>query len=284
MIYAKYTIVLKTLLDDPESKSLIDDALSTYPLHVAKNDPNFVTIPLRAEINKKLLDHYKYREIGFETFGRFLDELEISMNEIMPFYNQLLNSEDIINGLEDIFGNLDVTESFEQETSGSSSSDTSSSESATASESVEGSGSAQSSGTDSSTTSSSMDSNNKNVEVDTPQSQLDVTADNIGNLQYASNMKLDATSSESSGSSSGTTSANSTTTNTSETTKNSSGSSSIENTGTTSGTTTHTLTRKGNQGVNTYAHDMLEFRELFQNVIQMIINDKRISELFMGVY
>ena len=52
----------------------------------------------------------------------------------------------------------------------------------------------------------------------------------------------------------------------------------------TEGTHTHVMTKKGNQGVNTYAHDMLEFRQLFQNIVQMIIHDSRIAELFMLVY
>ena len=52
----------------------------------------------------------------------------------------------------------------------------------------------------------------------------------------------------------------------------------------TEGTTKHTLSKKGNQGVNTYAHDLNEFRELCMNIEQKIINDKRIVELFMLVY
>ena len=51
-----------------------------------------------------------------------------------------------------------------------------------------------------------------------------------------------------------------------------------------SGTVKHTMNKKGNQGVNTYAHDLLEFRELFINIEQQIIKDERISELFMRVY
>ena len=180
MIYAKYTIVLKTLLDDPQSKALIDTALSSYPLHTPKNDPNHMIIPTREEINKKLLDYYKYREIGFETFGRWLDELEIAMNEIMPYYNQLFNSEDIINGLENIFGNLDVTETYERETEGS--------ETNTANSEVAHSGSSSSEGSDSSSGTSTSDTNTKNTHTDTPQSQTNISAANIDNVSYATNV------------------------------------------------------------------------------------------------
>lgn len=48
------------------------------------------------------------------------------------------------------------------------------------------------------------------------------------------------------------------------------------------GTNTYTLTKKGNQGVNTYAHDMIEFRQAIIDVDMMIIND--LNELFLGTY
>ena len=49
-----------------------------------------------------------------------------------------------------------------------------------------------------------------------------------------------------------------------------------------SGTVKHTLTRKGNQGVNTYAHDMIEYRQSFINVDMMVIGALR--DLFLLVY
>ena len=268
MIYAKYTIVLKTLLDDPESKTLIDKALSTYPLHTPKNDPNHMIIPTREEINKKILDYYKYREIGFETFGRWLDELEIAMNEIMPTYNQLFNSEDIINGLENIFGNLDVTETYERETEGS--------ESSTGNSEVAHTGSSSSEGTDSSSGSSTSDTNTKNVHSETPQSQINIPASSIDNISYASDVTWNKSDTSS------TTSTNGTTTSNVENESNESSTSSSS--GTRSGSERYTLNRKGEQGVNTYAHDMLEFRQLFMNIIQKIIHDPRIEELFMNVF
>ena len=48
------------------------------------------------------------------------------------------------------------------------------------------------------------------------------------------------------------------------------------------GTNTYTLTKKGNQGVNTYAHDMIEFRQSIIDVDMMIIND--LNDLFLGTY
>lgn len=264
MLTAKYTEVLYNLLQNPEAKGLIDKALSTYPLYDPTNKFEHMVIPLREEINKKLLDHYKYREIGFETFGRFVDELEIAMNEIMPYYNLLFHSEDIINGLEDIFGNLDVTETFEEERAGTSSTD----------ENVKGTASNHSEGSDTSRGTNTNSSDTKNVASETPQSELSIPANNIDDVSYADKVEWSKTNGEGTTETNGSTESDSNSTNEQDT--------SI--TGETSGTTSHTLTRKGNQGVNTYAHDMLEFRRLFRNIIQEIINDDRIKELFMLVY
>lgn len=47
----------------------------------------------RSKLNNKILAHYRFREIGFETAGLFVDRLNTRMNEIMPYYNQLYESE-----------------------------------------------------------------------------------------------------------------------------------------------------------------------------------------------
>ena len=72
-MYAKYTVVLNRLLADPATKERIDQALSTYPLYEKKSKQEYIPayIPTREELNAKILRHYKYREIGFETVGRF---------------------------------------------------------------------------------------------------------------------------------------------------------------------------------------------------------------------
>lgn len=47
----------------------------------------------RNVICSKILKHYYTREIGFETVGLWKLKLDTKLNEIMPFYNQLYNSE-----------------------------------------------------------------------------------------------------------------------------------------------------------------------------------------------
>lgn len=43
----------------------------------------------RAELEKKIIEHYYFRQIGFETVGRFKFYLNTRLREIMPRYNKL---------------------------------------------------------------------------------------------------------------------------------------------------------------------------------------------------
>lgn len=49
----------------------------------------------RQELNQKIVNHFRYREIGYETITQFIFALNRKMFEIMPFYNQLYESEEI---------------------------------------------------------------------------------------------------------------------------------------------------------------------------------------------
>lgn len=248
MIQARYTEVLYNLLQNERVRNLINEAMSEYPIYTPENPYTFSVIPTRQEINKRILDHFKYREIAFETVGRFIDELRITLNEIMPFYYQLFKTEDVMNGLEDIFGNLDVIESFSETNSSS------------------GNNSATNNATSSATSSASSQSNDKSVSSDTPQSQLGISNMNIDSVEYANNASWSKTNTSTSGTDTGSSTSSGTATSSS------------------SGTIEHTLTRKGNQGVNTYAHDMGELRNIFMNITNDILENPRLQELFMMIY
>lgn len=275
---SRYTLELKVLMEDPEIRPKLDDALSRYPLYKPNTDDEYVLslIPTREELNTKLLNHYKYREIGLPTIAAFLDELEIAMDEIMPYYNQLYKSVEIMGLIEDPFGNVDVTETIEQERN------VEKSDSKTAETIASGtnSNSTTSSANDSSTIITSNETSGKEVNSDLPGNSLSIPAENLDNVSHASGVKWNK----------GTSDGSSTSTGESSSTANSNGSDSSTSKTDSSGTDTsketfkQTYTKKGNQGVNTYAHDMEELRKTFLNVTKQIINDPQIKELFMMVY
>lgn len=49
----------------------------------------------RQELNEKIVNHFRYREIGYETVTQFIFALNRKMFEIMPFYNRLYESEEL---------------------------------------------------------------------------------------------------------------------------------------------------------------------------------------------
>lgn len=72
---ALFTVELGTLVENG-----FDLGLDKYPIF----DEGY-----REGLNQKIIDHYYFQEIGFETPGLFKRFLMRRMNEIMPMYNQL---------------------------------------------------------------------------------------------------------------------------------------------------------------------------------------------------
>ena len=182
IIPAQYTEVLDNLIRNEQAKHEIDLAMSDYPLY--QTDPNKVkeygtaySIPTRTELNDKILNHYRFQEIGQETFGRWLFELKTALNEIMPYYNQLFYSAD--QDFNPIY-NVDYKKT------------------------LIGSQNANSNTTSTGTDSSSNEAYTKAVNSRTPQDQLNISNVNIDSVNYADNADW--------GKSNGTTSGTNTTT------------------------------------------------------------------------
>lgn len=76
---SNYTVELRKI-----KESLIDDALSRYPLFSEE---------YRKPLNTKIKQHFWYNEIAHETVDIFLFQLKVKMNEIMPYYNQMYEGE-----------------------------------------------------------------------------------------------------------------------------------------------------------------------------------------------
>lgn len=76
---SKYTTELRYIIENN-----FDIGLKNYPIF----DENY-----RVLLNQKIINHYYFREIGMETAELFKRYLNTTMNEIMPYYNQLYKSE-----------------------------------------------------------------------------------------------------------------------------------------------------------------------------------------------
>lgn len=101
---AKYTAKLNEIvqINNGEIETIFDSLLSDYELF----DPTY-----RETLNKKIIKHYYFHEIGFETAERFVFEINRKMDEIMVYYNQLYKSEIDINPFVNFRKSTSVAES-----------------------------------------------------------------------------------------------------------------------------------------------------------------------------
>jgi len=210
--------------------------------------PSFYEGEEKRAFEQKVIDHYLFHQIGVETPARFKHNFRTRIREIMPYYIQMYKSVKVMDELDDPFGNVDITETFEQ-----TSNDTSTGESSSTSNADR---------TTTRTDERTASEDNTRRFSNTPQGRIE----NLDN--YLTEAETNERGQQEDG--------------TSTETDESSGDTSASSTSTNTGTVKHTLTRKGNQGVNTYAHDMLELRESFINVDMMVIGALR--DLFLLIY
>lgn len=210
--------------------------------------PSFYEGDAKKEFEQKVIDHYLFHQIGVETVARFKHNFKSRIREIMPYYNQLYKSVKIMDELDDPFGNVDITETFEQTTNDDS---------------------LTSSQVNSESTRDATKDDNRLGTAQKVHKFSNTPQGSISNLEdYMSEASID----------NDTQSDDVTSTENEKTV----GESMVVGTSENSGTVKHTLTRKGNQGVNTYAHDMNELRQSFINVDMMVIGALR--DLFLLIY
>lgn len=67
---------------------------------------------------QKVLDHYRFRQIGQETVGRFLHYFRSRIREIMPYYVQVYEFDAKFRNIDDPLESYNLTETFRQSTAG----------------------------------------------------------------------------------------------------------------------------------------------------------------------
>lgn len=270
-------------------------------------------------LEKKIIRHFYLREIGFETLGLWKLKLNDKLNEIMPYFNQLYNSELLkFNPLTDVDvkttsntagkGNSDFSQSDSKTTTETETKKDvfSSAEHSAFDSTKSGSASGQSSSdstndgtvSDNSTSSKTYDDNDDYS--DTPQG----TVGNLNNLTYLTDARhkhgdsSDTTTSK--GTSKSTLSNKATSKDTTSNTEQSindktfnstdnvnssrkgSASSDVSSNTTTTNTQDYVENIIGKRGGQTYSAMLIEFRKTFLNIDKMILDE--LSDLFMTIY
>lgn len=86
--------------------------------------PSYYKGDEKAAFEQKVLDHYRFRQIGQETPARFLHYFRTRMREIMPYYIQLYESADLLFAQGDPLESYNLTETYEREATGESDGET----------------------------------------------------------------------------------------------------------------------------------------------------------------
>lgn len=232
---SRYTIELRYLIEGN-----YDLGLKDYPIF----DESY-----REQLNNKIIQHYYFREIGFETEALFKNRLNQKMNEIMPYYNQMYESSKL---KIDPLSTIDLEEVFSRKSKSTG----------------EGTSSTSGTGNNTSNFNSTDTTDYGKVSKFSDIAQAQTTPNEILNDKYLTSATVDDGQDKNTN----------TGTNTSQTESATSGTSTDkrnldEDT---------TLTRKGNNGTASESELLNMYRETFLNIDMMIIDD--LDELFLGIW
>ena len=161
MITENYTMTLYEIINNFYTRAEVENWFKDYQLseYLTEDQIDVITengVWSKDNLAKKIVDHYLFEQIGFETMALFKQRVKITMEEIMESKLPLIFSRAIEY---DPLVNVDYTETFERtiENEGSSSSE------------------------------SSSDSSGLNVGSDTPQGQISKASILAGNYASGTN-------------------------------------------------------------------------------------------------
>lgn len=80
--------------------------------------PSYYTGDDKTAFEQKVIDHFRFRQIGQETPGRFLHYFRARVREIMPYYIKMYESVALMDAQEDPFEAYNLVEIYEEETTG----------------------------------------------------------------------------------------------------------------------------------------------------------------------
>lgn len=241
----------------------------------------------RKTLEHHILQHFYTREIAFQTVGRWKLGLQQKLNDIMPYYNKLYESQELD---VDPFNNIDVTET--SESSGNTTSKNNTTRNGTSvttgssetNDTADGTSGTETNGT--TTTNNSQDTTASRTDAfsDTPQGTLS----NVDNLTYLTEYRKIGENNNVTDTGEQTTTGNADVTTHDETNSNTKTNSQTEtdSTETASGETTnsgnYTKTIKGKNTGTSYSELITAYRETFLNIDMMIIEE--LEELFLQIY
>lgn len=286
---SKYTTEVRFIcetysgLDESKGYDSINEIIANSRSKIFDFDYPIFDETYRPVLETKILKHYYTREIGLETVGLWKHFLDMKMNEIMPYYNKLYQSELIEF---DPFNDVDYTREGTNSGTENSQETGNKTDRMTGTVADVGTSSSNDGGEDTKSGSNIPKKSTWDLYSDTPQggvAGINAAEPSVGSDAYLTNARHiieDGTGSTNSetieyGKTNSGTNNNTRTYNTTNTGNDS-------RTGETARAGEFFERIKGKMGTRSYAKLIQELRETFLNIDMQIIND--LSDLFMNIY
>lgn len=265
----------KSGLENSSGADNVDEVIAGAWNKIFTSKAPFFDENYRSVLCQKILKHYYLREICCETVGVWKLWMNERLETIMPYYNQLYNSELIkFNPLYDV----DITRKHDRTVDGTEERNGETTDTANGTREVTGTNDTKETGTSKTTTSAKSDENKRDLYSDTPQGAI-TGLENENYLTNARKITDGVTSSGNEGTNTTRDTDNDYTEN--ETTNNTkNGTNTV--TGTSNTTEDYLETLVGKQGSGTYSKMLMEFRDTFLNIDMLVIDE--FKDLFFGLW
>lgn len=259
-----------------ELRDLVENGVNIWDFDY----PSFYEGEAKKAFERKVIDHYYFRQIGQETPARWLHYFRSRMREIMPYYIQLYRSVELMESVEDPFKAYDLTETYTEERTDDSES--------TSKLNASREGEASADRTTSTERSTSSERSEDVGETNSTASEKRFSNTPQGSIENLDRYMTEATKENGNGDrtvvTSGGESGTESVTGSDKTTDTDKATETSDRTDTHAGTGSmkYTLTRQGNIGVQPLGQEIRAYREALINVDQMVINE--LNDLFLLIY
>lgn len=264
----------KSGLENSSGADNVDEVIAGAWNKIFTSKVTFFDESYRSVLCKKILKHYYLREICCETVGIWKLWMNERLETIMPYYNQLYESELIkFEPLNDV----NLSRKHDRTVDGTEERNGETSDTSNGTREVTGTNDTKETGTGRTTTSASSDETKRDLYSDTPQGAIT----GLENENYLTNARKITDGVTSSGNENTDTTRNVDNDYTENETTNNTKNGTNKVTGTSNTTEDYLETLVGKQGSGTYSKMLMEFRDTFLNIDMMVINE--FKDLFFGL-
>ena len=265
----------KSGLENSSGADNVDEVIAGAWNKIFTSKAPFFDESYRSVLCQKILKHYYLREICCETVGIWKLWMNERLETIMPYYNQLYESELIkFEPLNDV----NLTRKHDRTVDGTEERNGETSDTSNGTREVTGTNGTKETGTGKTTTSASSDETKRDLYSDTPQGAIT----GLENENYLTNARKITDGVTSSGNENTDTTRNVDNNYTENETTNNTKNGTNKVTGTSNTTEDYLETLIGKQGSCTYSKMLMEFRDTFLNIDLLVIDE--FKDLFFGLW